>query len=135
MNGCLVLAELKGRQALAGLDAGALWRSDGAQVGAFDGLDGAALWRSGESAACAFDGAAQRTNGAVDPEASGELDGEVLLMSGEAAFGAETLLKNAQPWICVFGGAFLKRSSGHGLVASAGASQQMSGGPGIVATG
>lgn len=90
---------------------------------------------------CAFDAAAQWMNGVVDPDASGELGGEVLLRSGEAVFaaflelGAEALLKNDELWICAFGEAFLKMSSGHGFAASVGASQQMSGGTGIVATG
>lgn len=37
---------------------------------------------------CAFDGAAQWRNGGVAPDASGELDEEVQLRSGEMAFGA-----------------------------------------------
>lgn len=80
-------------------------------------------------------------NGAVAPDASGELDGEVRLRSGGAAFAVsgelveELLLKNDGPWFCAFGGAFPMMRSEHGLVASAGASPQMSGGPGIVATG
>lgn len=80
-------------------------------------------------------------NGALVPDASGELDGEVRSRSDGAAFaasgdlGAEPLLRNDVPWFSAFGGAFLMRRSVHGLVPSAGASQQMSGGPGIAATG
>ena len=65
----------------------------------------------------------------VDPDASVELDGEVLLRSGEVAsaafdeLGSVTLLKNDVPWFCVFGGAFLWRRSGLGLAASAGVSR------------
>lgn len=90
---------------------------------------------------CAFDAAVQWMNGAVDRDASAELDGEALLRSGEAVFAAfheldaGALLKNDELWICAFGEAFLKMSSGHGLVASVGGSPQMSGGPGIVVTG
>ena len=129
MSDCLVLAEQEGSQAPAGLDAEPLRRSDGAWVGALDGLDGAALWRSGGPGPFAFDGAAQWRNGVVDPDASVELDGEVLLRNGEAAsaafdeLGSVTLLKNDVPWVCEFGGEFLRRSSGPGLAASAGVSQ------------
>lgn len=139
VSGSPGLAELGGRQALAGLDAEALWRSDGASVGASDGLDGAALSRSGGPGVCVFDGVVRWMHGGLVPDASGELDGEVQLRSGEAAFaasgvlGAGVQMKNDGPWICAFGGAFLMTSSG--LVASAAASQQMSGGLEIVATG
>lgn len=79
-------------------------------------------------------------NGVLVHDASGELDGEVRLRSGGAAFAAfgelvaELLSKNDGPWFCALGGAFLMMSSWHGLVASAGVSLQMSGGPGSVAT-
>lgn len=79
-------------------------------------------------------------NGVLVPDASGELDEEVRLRSGGAAFAAsgelvaEPLLKNDGPWFCALGGAFPMMSSGHGLVVSVGASLQMSGGPGIVVT-
>lgn len=48
-------------------------------------------------------------NGALAPDASGELDGEVRLKSTGAAFAAsgelvaEPLLKNDGPWFCAFG--------------------------------
>lgn len=90
---------------------------------------------------CVFDGAARLMNGEAAPDASGELGEEVRPRSGEAAFaasgepGAEVPLMNDGPLICAFGGAFLMRSSGHGLAASAEAPQQVSGGPGIAATG
>lgn len=138
-SGSGVSADLGGGQALAGLDAEALWRSDGASVGASDGLDEAALLKSGGPGVCVFDVAAQWMNGGLVPDAPGERDGGVRLRSDEAAFaasgvlGAGVQMKNGGPWICAFDGAFLMTSSG--LVESAATSQQMSGGLAIVATG
>lgn len=141
MSGPPGLAEAGGKQVLAGLDAEARLRNDGALAGVFDGLDAEALRRSGGPWVCVFDGASHWMRFGVVPEASDEIAGEVQLMSDEAAFAAsggldvEALLRSDGPWIDAFGGALLMTSSGRGLLASAVAFQQTGGEFAIAAAG
>lgn len=76
-------------------------------------------------------------NGALVPDASGELDAKIHLRNGEAALVAsgelELPLMRAVPLVCVFGGLYLMMRNGYVSVAFAGAFLQRNGGTGLVA--
>lgn len=76
-------------------------------------------------------------NGALVPDASGELDAKIHLRNGEAALVAsgelELLLMRDAPLVCVFGGLYLMMRNGYVSVAFVGAFLQMNGGTGLVA--
>lgn len=76
-------------------------------------------------------------NGALVPDASGELDAKIHLRSGEAALVApgepEPPLTRDAPLVCVFGGLYLMTRNGCASAAFAGAFLQMNGGTGLAA--
>lgn len=77
-------------------------------------------------------------NGALAPDASGELDAIIHWRRGEAASAASG--EPEPPWMrdapsaCVFGGLYPTRRNGYALVAFAGASPQMNGGTALAAS-
>lgn len=76
-------------------------------------------------------------NGALVPDASGELDAKIHLRNGEAAWVASgergPPLMHDAPLVCVFGGLCLTMRNGYASVAFAGAFLQRNGGPGLAA--
>lgn len=77
-------------------------------------------------------------NGALAPDASGELDAKTRLRNGEASLVASGELKlppmRDEPLVCVFGGLYPMMRNGYVSVAFAGAFLQMNGGTGLVAS-
>lgn len=77
-------------------------------------------------------------NGALAPDASGELDAIIHLRNGEAALAASGELKppsmRGAPLACVFGGLYPTMRNGYAFVAFAGEFLQMNGGTGLAAS-
>lgn len=73
-------------------------------------------------------------NGALVPDASGELDAKVHWRNGEAAFAElELLLMHDALLVCAPGAVYLRTHNGYELVAFGGASPQTNDGTGLVA--